>query len=416
MGRTSGRGARDAGRTSVFAHGIRVLAGALVLALIPVSGILAPAPAFSAQTADYPSWDEVVAAQRNEAQAKALRANLEGQLQALQDEAQRTQDEADAKGEIYAAALQAYDEQSVVTQSLLDQTAAAQGDADEAYSVAAQVIAEMSKSGGGADLAPRLFTTPGSPDTLLSRLEISRVLGERYAGLYAKALELRNSADALADQAEVAQALLEELRLAAEEALKVAQAAAQAAAEKLAQTEKEIVEVRSRIEYLAGLREATTADYNAGIQAQWGTGAEGQISQTGYARPHSGYITSHFGQRLNPVSKKWQLHTGTDLAGGGCGAPIRAAHAGTVTYAGWLGTWGYYVQIDHGDGTGTGYAHIQAGGIGVQVGQQVGPGQQIAKVGTTGQSTGCHLHFIVRENGQVIDAVPFMRNQGAALG
>jgi len=416
MGRTSSRGARDAGRTSVVARGIRVLAGAAALSLLAVAGILAPAPAFSVQTADYPSWEEVVAAQKNEANAKALRASLEGQLQGLQDEAQRTQDEANAKGEIYAEAQQAYDEQSIITQSLLDQTAAAQAEADEAYAVAAQVIAEMSKGGAGTDLTPRLFTSPGSPDVLLNRLEISRVLGERYAGLYSKALELRNTADALADQAEVAKTLLEELRIIAEKAFQVAQAAAIAAAEKLEQTEKEIVEVRSRIEYLAGLRQATTAEYNAGIQAQWGAGAEGQISQTGYARPHSGYITSHFGMRFNPVSGVWQLHTGTDLAGGGCGAPIRAAHAGTVTYAGWQGSWGYYVQIDHGDGTGSGYAHIQAGGIGVHIGQEVGPGQQIAKVGSTGQSTGCHLHFIIRKNGQVTDPVEFMRNQGAALG
>jgi murein DD-endopeptidase MepM/ murein hydrolase activator NlpD len=100
----------------------------------------------------------------------------------------------------------------------------------------------------------------------------------------------------------------------------------------------------------------------------------------------------------------------------GCGATIRAAHAGTVTYAGWSGSWGYYVAIDHGDGTGSGYAHIQAGGIGVRIGQEVSPGQPIAKVGTTGASTGCHLHFIVRVRGQVVDPVPFMRNQGITLG
>ena len=416
MGRTSGRGATDAGRTSAVGRGIRVLAGALALAVLPVAGVLAPLPAYSVMRTDYPSWEEVVAAQRNESEAKALRASLEGQLQALQDEAQRTQDEADAKGKIYADAQQAYDEQSVITQSLLDQTAAAQQEADEAYAVAAQVIAEMSKGGVGSDLTPRLFTSPGSPDVLLNRLEISRVLGERYAGLYAKALELRNTANALADQAEVAQEILEELRLAAQAAFEVAQAAAQAAAEKLAQTERDIFEVRKRIEYLSGVREAMTAEYNAGLVAQWGEGAEGQISQTGYTRPHPGYITSHFGMRFNPVSGVWQLHTGTDLAGGGCGATIRAAHAGTVTYAGWNGTWGYYVAIDHGDGTGSGYAHIQAGGIGVSIGQRVAPGQPIAKVGSTGQSTGCHLHFIIRVNGNVTDPVPYMRNQGAPLG
>jgi murein DD-endopeptidase MepM/ murein hydrolase activator NlpD len=393
-----------------------VLAATLALTLIPALGGFAPTSA--SVIAEYPSWEEVVAAQRNEAQAKALRASLEAQLQGLQDEAQRTQEIADEKGEIYYQAQQAYDEQKVVTDALLEQTAAAQAEADEAYAVAAQVIAEMSKSGGSGDLSPRLFTTPGSPDALLDRLELGRVIGDRYADLYANAIELRNRADALGDQAEVAQGILEELRIAAEKAFQEAQAAAVAAAEKLAQTERDIVEVRSRIEYLAGVREATTAEYNAGLRALWGENAAGEISQTGWARPVGGYITSQYGWRTNPVSGARQFHTGVDLAGTGCGATIRAAHAGVVTYAGWFGSWGYYVAIDNQDGTGTGYAHIEAGGIGVQVGQKVSPGQPIARVGTTGQSTGCHLHYIVRVNGNrdTTEPVQFMRNQGITLG
>lgn len=414
MGRMS-RGADGAQTPSTVTRRIRVLAAALAFALLPVLGGIAPSNA--SVTADYPSWEEVVAAQKNEAQAKALRASLESQMQGLQDEAQRTQAEADAKGAIYAEALQAYDEQKIITDSLLEQTAAAQTEADEAYAVAAQVIAEMSKSGGSADLSPRLFTSPGSPDALLDRLELSRVIGDRYADLYAKAIELRNRAEALADQAEVAQGILDELRIVAEKAFQEAQAAAIAAAEKLAQTEKDIAEVRARIEYLAGIRQETTANYNEGIRAQWGDGAEGEISQSGWARPSAGYISSHFGMRTNPVTGVYQLHTGTDLAGQGCGATIRAAHAGVVTYAGWLGSWGYYVAIDHRDGTGSGYAHILAGQIGVRVGQEVGPGQPIAKVGSTGDSTGCHLHYIVRINGNrdVTNPVPFMRNQGITL-
>lgn len=416
MGRTSSRGANGAQAPSGAARRFRVLAATLALALIPALGGIAPSTA--SVVADYPSWEEVVAAHKNEAQAKALRASLEGQLQGLQDAAQATQKVADEKGAIYAQALQAYDEQKIITDSLLEQTAAAQVEADEAYAVAAQVIAEMSKSGGSGDISPRLFTTPGSPDALLDRLELSRVIGDRYADLYAKAIELRNRADALADQAEVAQGILDELRIAAEKAFQEAQAAAIAAAEKLAQTEKDIAEVRSRIEYLAGLREATTADYNAGIKAQWGEGAEGEISQSGWARPSAGYISSNFGMRTNPVSGVYQLHTGVDLAGQGCGATIRASHAGVVTYAGWLDSWGYYVAIDHLDGSGSGYAHIQAGQIGVRIGQTVGPGQAIAKVGSTGQSTGCHLHFIVRVNGNrdLTNPVPYLRNQGITLG
>jgi murein DD-endopeptidase MepM/ murein hydrolase activator NlpD len=416
MGRQSSRGANGAQVPSGAARRFRVLAAALALALLPALGGIAPSNA--SVVADYPSWEEVVAAQKNEARAKALRASLLGQLDGLQEAAQRTQKIADEKGEIYAVAKQAYDEQKIETDALVEQTAAAQAEADEAYAVAAQVIAEMSKSGGSADISPQLFTTPGSPDALLDRLELSRVIGDRYADLYAKAIELRNRADALAAQAEVAQAILEELRIKAEKAYEEARDAAIAAQEKLEQTERDIAAVRSRIEYLAGLRKEATDGYNEGLREQWGDNAAGEISQSGWARPVSGYISSHFGWRINPVTHYRQFHTGVDLAGMGCGATIRAAHAGVVTYAGWYGSWGYYVEINHNNGTGSGYAHIQPGGIGVRIGQHVDPGQPIAKVGSTGQSTGCHLHYIVRVNGNsdLTNPVPFMRKQGITLG
>jgi murein DD-endopeptidase MepM/ murein hydrolase activator NlpD len=420
MGRPSSRGARIAHADRRVVHAVRLLAGALALALLPVSGILAPMPASALRAADYPSWDDVKAARQNQAAAQQLAAQLEASLIPLQQEAQRTQDEADAKGAIYGEAQVAYDDQSVVTQALLDQTAAAQAEADEAYAVAAQVIAEMSKGGSSTDLTPQLFTAPGTSDFLLDRLEIGRALGERYAGLYAKALELRNTANALAEQAEVAEELLEELRIAAQKAYDEARAAQEAAAAKLAQTEKDIAEVRARVDYLKGVSEETTAKFNEGVRAQWGEFAEGQISASGYTRPHPGYITSNFGGRYNPVNGAWHQHSGVDLAGGGCGAIIRAAHEGVVTFAGWSGNsgWGNYVAIDHGDGTGSGYAHIQNGGILVQIGQEVDPGQPIARVGSTGMSTGCHLHFMIRDRGnsRVIDPVPFMRDHGATLG
>ena len=395
---------------------LRVLAGLLALGILPVSVVLTPYPVEAAQSADYPDWPEVVAARRNASEAKALAAQLQGQLQGLQDEAQRTQTEADAKGAIYAEAQDKYDQQNIETQALLDQTAAAQTEADEAYLAAAQVISEITRT-GTSDITPRLFTAPGSPDVLLDRLEISRVLGERYSDLYEKAIELRNTADALADQAEVAQGILETLRLAAEAAFKEAQAAAQAAAEKLAQTQIDIAAMQKRIDYLVGISNETTDAYNEGIKAMWGDGAAGEISASGWARPVSGYISSSYGNRFHPIYHRWMWHTGVDIAGPGCGATIWAAHSGTVTFAGWSGNdWGYYVVIDHGDGTSSAYAHIQAGGIGVSIGQHVDPGQPIAKVGTTGGSLGCHLHFIIRINGQLTDPVPFMRDRGITIG
>ncbi|MEO5534546.1 MAG: peptidoglycan DD-metalloendopeptidase family protein [Pseudolysinimonas sp.] len=414
MRRLRGRGAATAGAPRGVARWFRVIAGAVALALLPV---LAPMPASALSATDYPSWQDVIAAQANASSANNLIASLNASLGGLQDEVDRTNVDAKAKGQIYADAQQKYDEQNLKTQALIDQTTAAQADADKAYKVAAQVIAEMSKGGSG-DLTPQLLTSPGSPDLLLSRLEISRVLGERYADMYQRALELKNRANALADQAEVAKALLEELRDATAKALQEATAAATAAADKLKQTQSDIVEVSARISYLQGLSASTTAAYNEGLKAQFGDGAEGEVNwDTGWARPVAGHITSNFGMRVNPVSHIYQLHTGVDLSGPGCGATIRAAHAGTVIYAGWDGSWGNYIATDNGDGTGNGYAHIVNGGIGVSIGQHVDPGQPIARVGSTGQSTGCHLHFIVRINGNrdLTDPVPFMRNQGITL-
>jgi murein DD-endopeptidase MepM/ murein hydrolase activator NlpD len=122
-------------------------------------------------------------------------------------------------------------------------------------------------------------------------------------------------------------------------------------------------------------------------------------------------VTSGYGSRVPPTGGVSPFHRGTDI-GAGCNSPIYAAHTGTVSYAGWYGTYGNFILIEHEGGISTGYAHIVNGGILVHSGQTVGVGHQIARVGSTGASTGCHLHFEVRVNGTAIDAVPFMRARG----
>ena len=110
------------------------------------------------------------------------------------------------------------------------------------------------------------------------------------------------------------------------------------------------------------------------------------------ARPVSGTITSRFGRRSRGI------HTGLDIAASS-GTPIRAAADGTVTYAGRKGSYGNLVVIDHGNGVQTYYAHGVNGSIRVKAGQYVSQGQQIMGVGSTGNSTGPHLHLEVRLNG-----------------
>lgn len=112
-----------------------------------------------------------------------------------------------------------------------------------------------------------------------------------------------------------------------------------------------------------------------------------------------GIISSHFGLRGDNV------HKGLDIAAP-TGTPILAAADGRVTYADWAGTYGMLVEIDHGGGIVTRYAHASA--IRVEAGQRVTAGQHIADVGSTGRSTGPHLHFEVEVNGEVVDPLTWL--------
>ena len=124
--------------------------------------------------------------------------------------------------------------------------------------------------------------------------------------------------------------------------------------------------------------------------------------------PVAGTITSQFGHRVDPITGEVSSHTGTDIA---CaeGTPILAAADGIVTVANgldsWGGSYGYYIQIDHGDGLETLYAHCSS--ICVTTGQQVQTGQVIGYVGHTGRATGNHLHLEVLINKTRADSMSF---------
>ena len=124
--------------------------------------------------------------------------------------------------------------------------------------------------------------------------------------------------------------------------------------------------------------------------------------------PVAGTITSQFGHRVDPITGEVSSHTGTDIA---CaeGTPILAAADGIVTVANgldsWGGSYGYYIQIDHGGGLETLYAHCSS--ICVTTGQQVQAGQVIGYVGHTGRATGSHLHLEVHVNGSRTDAMRY---------
>lgn len=117
-------------------------------------------------------------------------------------------------------------------------------------------------------------------------------------------------------------------------------------------------------------------------------------------------ITSPFGNRLHPISKQYKMHTGIDIAGPK-GTPIVAAQTGTVVYANWFGSYGKAIIIDHGGGYTTLYAHNDS--INVSVGSVVKKGDNIALLGSTGYSTGPHLHFEVRMNGEYVEPLTYVK-------
>ncbi len=138
-------------------------------------------------------------------------------------------------------------------------------------------------------------------------------------------------------------------------------------------------------------------------------GGSSSGSHHGFIYPVSAPITSPYGMRFHPVLHVWKLHDGTDF-GAGCGTPIRAAQSGRVAERYYNGGYGNRLMIDHGYIAGryvtTGYNHATR--YIVSVGQHVRQGQVIGYVGTTGYSTGCHLHLMVWLNGSVVNPMGWL--------
>ena len=170
--------------------------------------------------------------------------------------------------------------------------------------------------------------------------------------------------------------------------------------------EQEQILEQTRREYQAWLEEQARLklDANAAVAAKLA-----EINVTGFTWPVPGFntITSQFGMRMHPILGYEKLHDGTDISGAGInGTPIHAAYGGTVILA--QSYWGYgnCVKIDHGGGVVTLYAH--ASSILVSVGQKVNAGDTIALVGSTGNSTGPHLHFSLIIKGEFVNPLDYV--------
>lgn len=403
-----------------------------------------------AMAADYPTWDDVERARTNESAKAGEVSKIEGLIQSLQGEVDRTQRLAREAADAHYVAQQEFYEAAYRADQLQQQADTEAQKAAEAADKAGRVAARLYRNGGD-DTSLELFFagSAANADDLLARLGTMDKLISRNDAIYADAITARDSAQNLSDQAADQREERDRLQKIAEQKMIEAQQAADAAAAALQAQEEHLVVLQAQLAALKDTSARTLADYQAGVEAErqrreaeaaaaaasaaaaaaeaervaasaprgGGGGGGGVVKSGGWARPSSGWISSGYGPRSTQCGSSYcssSWHLGTDFAAGAW-SPIYAAASGTVVYAGYNGGYGNYIKIDHGYGVGTGYAHIVNGGIYVGYGQWVNAGDTIAGVGNTGNSFGDHLHFEVYVAGGTTNPVPWLQARGVSV-
>lgn len=216
----------------------------------------------------------------------------------------------------------------------------------------------------------------------------------------AKLVELEKAA--LAKQAEVEQKKAERNVV-----LQKAQNDRATAMQAIEELNASSAQVSAMLKERQAARAAAAAAAAAAAQSSGGQGAsDNWVQGTGQLGwPVSGEITSPYGYRVHPIWGTTIYHSGIDI-GVDEGTPVHAADGGVVVWSGWMGGYGYAVVIDHGNGLSTLYGHNSE--LAVDEGQSVAKGQVISYAGSTGNSTGPHVHFEVRVNGDPVDPMGYL--------
>ncbi len=415
----------DSGRGQTRRQVIAVGVFGFVSAVAGVTGI---APAWADK---YPSWDDVKKAKNNEAAKKKEIEKIKNLIASLEQRVKDTQAAAEEAGQkLYDAGI-ALSEAQERAESLQHEADEKDKEADEAITKAGQLAAQLYRSGGdNASLGLIFDASKSGPDDLLAALGSMTKLVEHNQSVYQNALTAKNTAQSLSDQAVVARDERDRLKKEAEEAFEEAQAAAQAAQAALEEQQSNQDQLEAQLEALQDKTSKTVEQYKKGVEerrkaaeaarkrreeaarkaaeeaaknngggggggggSSGGGGGGGGGSSSGWRWPCGGrYITSPFGWRTHPITGNRKFHEGIDIAGGD-GSAIWAARGGTIEYAGWYGGYGNYVLINHGGGVYTGYGHMSAI---YRWSGWVNAGTSIGAMGSTGNSTGTHLHFEVR--------------------
>ncbi len=244
------------------------------------------------------------------------------------------------------------------------------------------------------------------PNLSARMVEYLRVTNGTYEDSFDRLRALEQLQQEVVDAAGSARAEADGLRLQLEDALVQLEVRLETQRQVQAEVESRVAQAEAEVAELEAEEAAIGAEIEAAIVAATGRlRAPNAESLRGFGRPSDGDYGSGFGMRLHPILGYSRPHNGIDISGS-TGDPVWAAKGGTVFFAGPRGGFGNCIIVDHGDGVMTVYAHLSQ--IHVNVGNRVDKGETIGEIGTTGLSTGPHLHFEVRVNGQAQDPLVFL--------
>jgi len=366
---------------------VRIAVMAIVALLLPGALHLDDVEAKSARE----RLRDVLSRQREvEGQLKEIkedRVEAQSELAGAQNRAQDARDKA-------AAARRRLEEVNGVLRGVkadLVQTEEELGEHREATSTR---LLALYRSGQPSYLEVVLNAT--SFEDFASRAEFSRTIARRDEDLLTALVDTQETLAQQRATLEVKQGEAEALKQEADRHKRVAEQAEAQAASLVTKYKRDQAAAERA---LAELDRAEKA-LETLVRQELSRGSYGGSSNGRYSRPVSGRLTSPYGYRIHPIYGIRKFHNGVDIAAP-AGTPIRACDDGKVICAGWRGATGKTVIIDHGSGWATSYGHCSS--IYVSVGEVVSSGQTIAGVGTTGLSTGNHVHWMVYRNGHHVN-------------